>query len=83
MMEGQPNWNNLVCDKARVNNISFLSKVCVDGTDNGTLDCLTEDADEVKYRTALGIWAIVILIVGVFGNALTLLALPYAAHKRR
>ena len=82
-MADQPNWNNLICDKSRVNNVSFLSKACVDGTDDGTLDCLPHEEIEVICRIVLGVWGIITIIIGVFGNVLTLVAIPYAAYKKR
>ena len=39
--------------------------------------------EDKKYRMVLGIWALVIAIIGILGNILTLLAIPYAARKKR
>ena len=68
---------NLSCDK---DNIYELSKLCVNGSDDGTLDCLL---DHNPYHTALGIWAVFVIVFAVLGNLLTLLAIPYAAHRKR
>ena len=44
-------------------------------------NCISKE--DKKYRMALGIWALVIAIIGILGNILTLLAIPYAARKKR
>ena len=79
----QNNYTNLVCDAKHVNDTYILSKLCVNGSDDGTLDCLPHNVEERQMRFALGLWAVLILIIGVLGNTLTLLAIPYAARKKR
>ena len=73
------NNNSLTCDKE---NIFNLSKLCVDGSDNGSLPCLLKENMQ-PYHTAMGVWAIFVVVFAVLGNLLTLLAVPYAARKKR
>ena len=49
------------------------------------LVCINESIpkEDKKYRVVLGIWAVVIAVIGILGNLLTLLAIPYAARKKR
>ena len=53
---------------------------------NGSFDvsfCLNLLDDRRSWRVALGIWSIVVTVVGVIGNIFTLLAIPYAAQRQR
>ena len=68
-----------VCDE---DTIFDLSKLCVNGSDDGSLPCLPDDGNN-PYHIALGVWAIIVIVFAVPGNILTLLAIPYAAQKQR
>ena len=35
------------------------------------------------WRIALGVWTLIVIAVGIFGNVFTLLAIPYAARRQR
>ena len=75
---------DLCCDPNNSTAINLLSKLCVDGSNiNGTYHCFDERMTNCPYRNTLGLWAIVIIFIGVLGNLLTLLAIPYAARLRR
>ena len=53
---------------------------------NGSFDvsfCINLLDDRRSWRVALGIWAIIVTVVGVIGNIFTLLAIPYAAQRQR
>ena len=53
---------------------------------NGSFDvsfCINLLDDRRSWRVALGIWSIVVTVVGLFGNIFTLLAIPYAAQRQR
>ena len=53
---------------------------------NGSFDvsfCINLLDDRRSWRMALGIWSIIVTVVGLFGNIFTLLAIPYAAQRQR
>ena len=71
------------CHKSNQNGIYTLSKFCVNGSDWSNLECI-HDIDEQSFsRNILGIWAIVVSVAGIIGNVLTLLAVPFAADRKR
>ena len=87
-----PEENYLACDSNNPRNISVLSKLCVNGCNTYVhvndsyipkYDCFPMDLKHCPYRRALGMWAILIMFIGVIGNLLTLLAIPHAAKKKR
>ena len=73
------NLTNRTCDYKlsyqNVSDIDFVTFV------NVCADCIPNE--DKQYRTALGIWALINAIIGILGNMLTLLAIPYAARKKR
>ena len=73
---------DLVCD-ANYTDAILLCKICLNGCDADTIECSTYELKECFYRRALGVWATFIIVVGILGNMLTLLAVPYAARKKR
>lgn len=65
-------------------NIIILSEICVSSFNSTLYECI-RSSDNIKsiLRTLMGIWSLLILVCGTFGNLLTLVAIPYAAkHKR-
>ena len=72
-------------------NIYNLSLLCLNPT-HVNLECVSNlggfDSDDTSYaltyglRISIGVWCILVAIVGIFGNLLTLFALPYD-HKQR
>ena len=87
-------YSSLVCNNT--NHRHILSDICINGTEWGldlaALDCVpsakrydtNNGLGSVIYglRIAVGIWCILVSVAGIFGNLLTLLALPYAKKKR-
>ena len=72
---------NLTCDIRNKTHIGILSTLCVNGSFREDV-CVPED-EKRQWRMALGAWAIVIVLIGIFGNTFTLLAVPYAARRQR
>lgn len=77
---------NIPCNDTK--NINILSKLCINGS-NWDLDCVPnsgqhEGNDGMTYslRVTVGIWCILVALVGIFGNLLTLFALPHAKKNR-
>ena len=60
-------------------NFYNLSKFCTGYHENAPDNCIPP----ADHRRALGVWASIIAVIGVLGNMLTLLAIPYAAQKER
>ena len=68
-------------------NIFLLSQLCINGS-HKELECVPHsghiDSDQKEYnatyglRIAVGIWCVLVSLVGIFGNLLTLFALPHA-----
>ncbi len=60
---------------------------------NRSRDCLSSDEIwgvqdictpfTVTFRTATGVWCLMNAIIGILGNLLTILAIPYAARKKK
>ena len=73
----------ITCDKDNQNDIYTLSKFCVNGSDWSNLECIHDIDEQSLSRNALGIWAIVVSLAGIIGNVLTLLAVPFAANRKR
>ena len=70
--------SDLVCN--RLEDIYSLSDACNSvEIDWEQLDCVPSS----KWRVAVGVWCIFVLISGIIGNVLTLLAIPHAKKKRR
>ena len=66
-------------------NIYLLSKLCVNGSNTDNLECI-QNYNDITYwvlRKLLGIWSILVGSLGISGNLLTLLAIPYAAKRKR
>ena len=73
----------------------ILAIKCVNDPNRAALDCVPNAGVGLVHewnnenrnvmhtlRITLGIWCILVAVVGVFGNLLTLLSLPYAKKKR-
>ena len=64
--------------------VYMLNSKCTNGSDTSNLECYKNHGPITDpSRMVTGIWHIVIGIIGVFGNATTLIALPYAAKRKR
>ena len=75
--------SQLSCDENHPRDVYVLSKLCVNGSYEDHLDCVSHLDQQRPYRATLGVWGIVVTIVGVLGNLLTLLAVPYAANQKK
>ena len=73
--------NSIACDGKNKTHIGLLSTICVNGSFN-ELHCIPPD-EKRPWRIALGVWTLIIITVGIFGNVFTLLAIPYAARRQR
>ena len=72
---------NLVCE-SNYTDALFVCKFCGTGCDSDIIQCNSYELQECTYRQVLGLWAIFIIIFGILGNVLTLLAVPYAAKRK-
>jgi hypothetical protein len=65
-------------------NVYFLNQICSKGFDIGHNEC-TKDYGRVTDVAGIisGTWHICIGIIGIFGNIITLIAIPYAAERKR
>ena len=52
------------------------------GGDSDIVQCNSYELQECTYRQVLGLWAVFIIVFGILGNVLTLLAVPYAAKRK-
>ena len=63
-----------------------MSKLCLEGWKSGnwsiTEDCFPQDID-ASITIFAGVWCSINSAIGFSGNLLTLLAIPYAAKKRK
>ena len=71
------------CDIDNRNDIYALSKLCVNGSDWNEFECIADLDHQRISRRALGVWAIIVSFVGVLGNILMLLSVPFAARRKR
>jgi len=62
-----------------------LSKLCVNGSNTENVECVQNynDVTYVVLRKLVGLWSIFVGSLGISGNLLTLLAIPYAAKRKR
>ena len=73
---------DLICEANHTDAI-LICKICGNQCLSDSINCSPYELQECTYRQVLGLWAVFIIILGVLGNMLTLLAIPYAARKRR
>ena len=76
---------DLRCEQGANSTIYLLSKLCVNGSNTDKVECLQnhEDITYMILRKMVAIISILIGLLGVSGNLLTLLAIPYAAKRKR
>ena len=68
------------------NNTLFMSKICLNSSINKQSDCFPNnytDKDGIDFATMAGILCILNAIIGTLGNLLTILALPFAARRKK
>ena len=77
------NVTSLKCDKDHPADVYALSKIC---SHVELEECFHEEyhnPDDYGLQLFAAIWIIFIMTVGIFGNLLTLTAIPYALWKKR
>ena len=73
-------------EKCLLNNTLFMSKICLNRSINSMEDCFPAEYKEngrMDFATITGILCIINAIIGTLGNLLTLVALPFAAQKKK
>lgn len=64
--------------------VYLLNSKCTNGLESSDYECYKNHGPMTEPgRIITGIWHIFIGIIGIFGNATTLIALPYASMKKR
>ena len=73
------------CKSGENSTIYLLSELCVNGSNIENVECIQNynDITYVVLRKLVGIWSILVGSLGISGNLLTLLAIPYAAKRKR
>ena len=69
----------LTCNEANAKN---LSRICADEQFNEDY-CIHNFDEQWPWRIGLGVWGLIVLLFGGFGNLFTIVSLPYAARKQR
>ena len=73
-------------EKCLENNTLFMSKFCLNRSINRVADCFPaeyKENDRMDFATIAGILCIINAIIGTLGNFLTLVAIPFAAQKKK
>ena len=74
--------NRVTCNTSE--NIYTLNELCTNGSNSSNLECYKDHGSMTNAsRISTGVWHIVIALIGIFGNITTLIAIPYAAKKKR
>ena len=62
----------------------LLSEICVNGSDTTSMECVLTSYDARTWilRYIVGTWLAVVSLVGIFGNLITLLSIPFAAKRK-
>lgn len=76
------NTKEFSCNKNNQTHLGYLSQLCTNGAYDKLL-CIPDLEEQIPFRAGLGVWGLVIVLFGVFGNLLTLLSVPYAAKRQR
>ena len=65
-------------------NMYLLNELCTNGSNSSNLECYKDHGPMTEAsRIITGAWYIFIAFIGIFGNLTTLVAIPYAAKKKR
>ena len=74
--------NGVSCSTSE--NIYMLNEMCTNGSNPSNLECYKDHGPMTDaIRISTGVWHIFIAFIGIFGNMTTLIAIPYAAKKKR
>ena len=84
--QAQAETQRQMCER---NETILMSELCLNNwqnvtylDSNVTVNCYPNDVDSL-ITEILALWFLICSTVGIFGNLLTLIALPYAAWKKR
>ena len=82
---GEHSYSRWECKTGENSTIYLLSKLCVNGSNTENVECVQNynDVTYVVLRKLVGLWSIFVGSLGISGNLLTLLAIPYAAKRKR
>ena len=65
----------------------WLSYQCTNGSDTAEFECYndyyTENQAAYLFRTGLGVWLIIVGVLGTLGNLVTLVILPFSAKRKK
>ena len=70
---------SLICNDSYANE---LNNLCANVQFDKEL-CIHNFEEQWPWRIGMGIWGLIVLIFGGFGNLFTIVSLPYAARKQR
>ena len=70
---------SLTCNESYANE---LNEICTSELFDKEV-CIHNFEEQWPRRIALGVWGMVVLVFGGFGNLFTIVSLPYAARKQR
>ena len=71
--------SSLTCNESYANE---LNKMCTSVIFEKEL-CIHNFEEQLPWRIGLGVWGLLVLVFGGFGNLFTIVSLPYAARKQR
>ena len=72
--------NFLICDNSNSSILRKWSDFCLDSFNGFPDQCFLSDH---KLTFWLGLWCIINAVIGFAGNLLTILAIPYAANRKK
>ena len=78
-------WSNSSCGYE----VELLSHICLNGSlsylgrEKWNERCFPNYGENLVWRRLAGVWSLFNFFVGLLGNLLTLVAVPYATWKRR
>ena len=71
--------SSLICNVTYAN---YLNEMCT-GRQFVEEICIHNFEEQRPWRIGLGVWGLIVLVFGGFGNLFTIVSLPYAARKQR
>ena len=72
--------NFMLCDNSNSSILRKWSGFCLDNSNGFPDQCFSSDH---KLTFWLGLWCIINAVIGFAGNLLTILAIPYAANRKK
>ena len=74
--------DTFTCDSSNKTHTFYLSEFCTNGTYDKD-NCILDLDEKIPFRAGLGVWGLIVMVFGVFGNLFTLISVPYASKRRR